>query len=146
MLAAVEVLDALVVLLAQIWFELSLVVFVVLIQVEVSLQAFLEVDGGEQRVIVHNLVENVEVEGKLVNGLNTLENFAAHWAANSIVPKEVAEAGGAESMSATHYDPWDSLAHVELKSTEVAKVQLSRFVASSYLWEVEFVAGGWSDG
>ena len=60
-------LDTLVVYLAQIRFELTLIILVVLVEIEISLQALLEVDRGEQRVVVHNFIEDVEVEGQLVD-------------------------------------------------------------------------------
>ena len=48
-------------------------------------------------------------------------------------------------MSATYDDSWNSLADVELESTVVAEVKLSRFVTSSDLWEVKFITSVWSD-
>ena len=89
-ITTVEMLDTLVVYLAQIRFELAFIIFVVFVEIEISLQAFLEIDGGKQRVVVHNFVEDVEVERQLVDRFDAFQNFAAHWAANSVVPKEVA--------------------------------------------------------
>ena len=48
-------------------------------------------------------------------------------------------------MSATYDDSGDPLADIELKSTVVAEVELSRCVTSPDLWEVELIAGVWPD-
>ena len=66
-LAAVEVLDALLVLLAHVGCKVTLVSFVVLVHIRVGLEAFLEVHAREERVTRHHLVKNVEVEWQLVN-------------------------------------------------------------------------------
>ena len=145
MLAAVEVLDTLIVISAQIWFKLALVVFVILIQIEICLQAFLEVDRGEQWIVIDHFIEDVEVEWKLVNRFDTFQKFAAHWASNSTVPKEIAEAGCTECVSAANDDSRNSLSDVELEATEVTEVKLSCCIASSNLWEFEFVPSGGSD-
>ena len=67
MLAAIEVLDALLVLLTHVGCKVTLVSFVVLVHIRVRLEAFLKVNAREERVTCHNLVEDVEVERQLVN-------------------------------------------------------------------------------
>ena len=63
MLTAVKVLDALLVLLTHIRREVTLIRLVILVHVRVSLEAFLEVNAGEERISRHNLIEDVKVEG-----------------------------------------------------------------------------------
>ena len=65
-LAAVEVLDALLVLLAHVGCKVTLVSFVVLVHIRVGLEAFFEVYAREERVTRHHLVKNVKVEWKFV--------------------------------------------------------------------------------
>lgn len=61
MLGAIEVLDPLVVLLAQVGLD------VLVLREVFGLQTLIEVDGGQQRVLRHDLVQNVEVEWQFVN-------------------------------------------------------------------------------
>ena len=73
MLAAVKVLDALLVFLAHVGGEIALVRFVVLVHIWVSLQALFEVDAREERVARNDLVEDVKVEWQLVNRIDSFE-------------------------------------------------------------------------
>ena len=67
MLAAVEVLDALLVLLTHVRCKVALVSFIILVHIRVRLEALLEVHAREERVTRDHLVEDVEVEGQLVD-------------------------------------------------------------------------------
>lgn len=67
MLAAVEVLDALLVLLAHIRREVTFVSLIILVHIWIRLEAFLKVDAREQWVPCHNFVQDVKVEGQLVH-------------------------------------------------------------------------------
>ena len=66
-LAAVEVLYALLVLLTHVRCKVTLVSFIVLVHIRVRLEAFLEIHAREERVTRHHLVKDIEVERQLVN-------------------------------------------------------------------------------
>ena len=67
MLAAVEVLYALLVLLTHVRCKVTLVSFIVLVHIRVRLEAFLEIHAREERVTRHHLVKDIEVERQFVN-------------------------------------------------------------------------------
>ena len=62
MLAAVEVLDALLVLLTHVRCKVALVSFIILVHIRVRLEALLEVYAREEWVTRHNFVKDIEVE------------------------------------------------------------------------------------
>ena len=134
-LTAVEVLDSLVVLLAEIGLDFCLVIFVVL--VNLIRKALLKVGRGKQGVFSYHFVQDVEVEGQLVNRLDAFEQFAAKRAPDSLFPEEVSQAGGAEGVAAAHDYPGDPFAHVELQTAEVAQIQPTRLVGRLNFGELE---------
>ena len=136
-LTAVEVLDPLVVVLAQIWLKLPRVCLVLFVQINVCLQALFKVHRRQQRVVGDDFVQNVEVKGQFVDGLHTFEQFAAKGAPDSLFPEEVGQTGGAEGVATTHDDPGDSLAHVELQTAEVAQVEPAGLVRGLYFGELQ---------
>jgi len=69
MLTAIEVFDALLVLMAEIGFQVCLVVFIVL--VNLCIQTLFKVYLGEKGVPGDDLVKNVEVERQLLDVLDT---------------------------------------------------------------------------
>ena len=73
MLAAVKVFNSLLVLLAHIGSEIALICLVVMIKVWIRLQTLLKVHPGQQRILSHHFVQNVEIEGELVYTLAMLE-------------------------------------------------------------------------
>ena len=136
-LAAVEVLDPLVVVLAEVGLKLPRVRFILFVQIDVRLQALFEVHRRQQRVVGDDFVQNVEVEGQLVNRLDAFEQFAAKRAPDSLFPEEVSQAGGAEGVAAAHDYPGDPFAHVELQTAEVAQIQPTRLVGRLNFGELE---------
>jgi hypothetical protein len=117
-LAAIEVLDALVVLVAQVWFELPLIRLVVL--VDLRLQTLFEVNRSEQRVPRDHLVEDVEVERQLLNGLQAFEQFAAEGTPDVGVAQKVGETRRAERVAAPDDNTRNALTNIKLLATEVA--------------------------
>lgn len=62
MLTAIEVLYALLMLLAHIRREISLVCLIIVVRIRISLQAFLEVNTREKWIAGYHLVKDVEVK------------------------------------------------------------------------------------
>ena len=62
MLATIEMFDPLIVIFAKIRFKFPRIGLVFFVQIDVSLQAFFEVNRCKQRVISDHLIKNVEIE------------------------------------------------------------------------------------
>ena len=62
MLTTIEMFDPLVVIFAKIGFKFPRIGLVFFVQIDVSLQAFFEVNRCKQRVISDYLIKNVEIE------------------------------------------------------------------------------------
>eukprot|EP00354_Favella_ehrenbergii_P000882 CAMPEP_0170464500 /NCGR_PEP_ID=MMETSP0123-20130129/9204_1 /TAXON_ID=182087 /ORGANISM="Favella ehrenbergii, Strain Fehren 1" /LENGTH=247 /DNA_ID=CAMNT_0010730179 /DNA_START=573 /DNA_END=1314 /DNA_ORIENTATION=- len=114
---AVEVLDALGVLLAELLGE-ALLVFV------------LEVKAGarEDRVLLDDLVEDVDVERQTLCTLELLDELAADGAPHAVLMVQLLNAVRAEGVAAVDQDARDALAHVVLESAELTDVQPARLI------------------
>eukprot|EP00354_Favella_ehrenbergii_P000891 CAMPEP_0170465598 /NCGR_PEP_ID=MMETSP0123-20130129/9887_1 /TAXON_ID=182087 /ORGANISM="Favella ehrenbergii, Strain Fehren 1" /LENGTH=151 /DNA_ID=CAMNT_0010731545 /DNA_START=1843 /DNA_END=2298 /DNA_ORIENTATION=+ len=119
---------SLLVLLAHVRSEVALIGRVVVVHIWVRIQALLEIDTREEGVLRDDLVEDVEVEGELVDGLDVLEKFAAHGAPDAPIAQKVAQTRGAEGMSAAYNDARNALAHIEFEPAEVAQVQATLLI------------------
>ena len=107
MVRAVEVLDALIVFLA-----------------EQAVDAFLvfEVDIAQNRVTLDDLVQDVEVQRKLVDGLDLLNQLLADGAPDAEVMVQVCQTLRAEGVSAMDENARYLLADVEFVAAKVAEV------------------------
>ena len=114
---AVEVLDALWMLLAQLLAETLLVLVV---EVKARLR--------EDVVLLDHLVQDVDVEGESLGTLQVLDELAADGAPDAVLVVQLLDAGGAEGVAAVHEDARDALAHVVLESAELADIQAARLV------------------
>ena len=128
MLAAVEVLNTLLVLLAHVGCKVAFVGLIVLVHIRIRVQAFFKVDSREERVLRDYLIQDVEVERQLVNGLDILEQFTADGASNAAIAEEVAEAFGAVSMAAANDDARDTLTNIKLEPAKGAPVKAAHIV------------------
>ena len=135
MFTAIEMLDPLIMQFAKIGLEFPRIGLVFFIQVYVSLQALFKVYWCKKRIISNYLIQYVEIEWQFVHRFYALKQFAAKRTSDSSIPQEIGETGCAESMTAAHNNSWDSLANVEVQTTEVAQVKPSRFIWGVYLWE-----------
>jgi hypothetical protein len=90
----------------------------------------LEVDVSQNGVSLHDLIQDIEVEGQLVHRLDLLDQFATDGASDSEVVVEGVQTFSAEGVATVHQYPRDALAHVELQSAVVAVVQASGVVIS----------------
>ena len=116
---AVEVLDSLRVLLAQLLGE------GVLVLVSPGAPSLFEVEVGlrENRVLLDDLVEDVDVEGEALRTLELLDEFAADGAPHAVVMVQVLNARGAQGVPTVHQDAGDALSHVVAQPAELADVQ-----------------------
>ena len=111
----VEVLHALVMLLAEEAVDTLLV---------------LEVDVAQDGVPLYDLVQDVEVERQLVDRLDLLDELPANGASHAEIMVQILEAVGAEGVPTVDEDARDLLSDGELVAAEVTKVQPSRQVVS----------------
>lgn len=104
---AVEVLDTLVMSFAQ-----------------QALDAFFvfEIDVSQDTIAFHNLIQDIEVQWKLVHAFDLLHQFSADGAPHSEVMVQALQALSAEGVSTVNEYPWDSLSNIELFCAIVAKV------------------------
>jgi len=109
----VEVLDALVMLVAKQAVDALLV---------------LKVDVSQDTVPLHDLVEDIEVKGQFVNAFDLLDQLAADGAPDSKVVVQLREALCAKGVAAVDHYPGDSFTHVELFCTIVAEVESAHLV------------------
>lgn len=118
---AVEMLDSLVVLVAEQALDAVLV---------------LKVQVAKDWVTLDDLVEDVEVQGKLVDALDLLDELSTDRAAHSEVVVQHLEALCTKGVATVDEDARNSLAHVELVTTIVAIVQAPSSIISLYndLW------------
>ena len=118
---AVEVLDSLGMLLAQLLGE------GVLVLVSPGAPGLFEVEVGlrENRVLLDDLIEDVDVEGEALRTLELLDEFAADGAPHPVVMVQVLNARGAKGVPAVHQDAGDTLSHVVAQPAELADVQAS---------------------
>lgn len=116
---AVEVLDSLGVLLAQLLGE------GVLVLVSPGAPGLLEVKVGlrENRVLLDDLIEDVDVEGEALRTLELLDKLAADGTSHTVVMVQVLNARGAQGVPAVHQDARDTLSHVVAQPAELADVQ-----------------------
>ena len=117
MVTAVEVLDALGMLLAKLLRQAFLILIL-----EVEARAC------QDWVLLDNLVQNVDVEGESLSTLELLDELAADGAADAVFVMQLLDAVGAESVPAVHKYARDALSHVVLEPTELTDVQSARLV------------------
>ena len=117
MVRTVKVLDSLIMLVAEQALDAVLV---------------LEVQVPQDGVALHNFIQNVEVQGKLVDALNLLDELAANRTAHPEVMVEYLKALRAEGVPAVDEDARNSLANIELLATIVAIVEAARPVIPLY--------------
>ena len=115
---AVEVLDSLLVGLA----DLVLQVFFQIL--------FIELHTLENRVLLHNFIEDIDVQRKSVHGIQVLYELSAEGTSHPHVMMQVSQALGAKSVAAMNKNSWDSFPYIILEPAEVAVVQHPRVVVS----------------
>ena len=120
--------DALLVLGADVGLDLLIVVVVV------GSERLVEVDAREEGVLGHDLVQDVEIQGELVDGLDALQHFAAERALDLVVSEEVREAMRAECVATAHDDARDAGADVVLLPAKVTVVQAAGLVVGTHPW------------
>ena len=115
MVWTVEVLDPLVMLVAE--------------QAVHALLVF-EVDVSQDTISLYNLIQDVEVQRNLVYAFQLLDKLAADGTPHPKVMVQYWQALGAECMTAVNKNSWYPFANVELFSAIVAEVQTTIFVIS----------------
>ena len=66
-------LDTLFMFLTHVRSKVAFICFIILIGIGICVQAFFKVDSGEEWILSHYLVENVEVKREFVNGLDIFQ-------------------------------------------------------------------------
>lgn len=120
MVWTVEVFDSLLMILAKFLFNTILTH----ILIKVNLRQYF--------VILHCLVQDVDVQWELFDSLEVLNKFSAYWASHSKVMVQLRKTLSAESVSAMDKDPWDSFSDIVLQTTEVAEVHVSWSIIHLY--------------
>ena len=122
---AIEMLDTLRVLLAQ-FLRQTFLVFI------------LEVKAGarKNRVLLDDLVQNVDVEGKALSTLKLLDELAADGAPNSVLVVQLLDAVRAQSVAAVDQNTGDSFTDVVLQSAELTDIQAARLVVQIHQVDV----------
>ena len=117
MVGAVEMLDALWMLLTELFSEAVLVLI-------------LEIKAGASQdgILLDDLVQDVDVEWQSLSALELLDELTADWASHTILVMELLDAVGAKGVPAVHQDARDALAHIVLHRAELANVQAARLV------------------
>ena len=112
-------LDALGMLLAQLLSE------GVLILLSPGAAGLFEVEVGlrENRILLDDLIEDVDIEGEAFRTLKLLHELAADGASHTVVVVQVLDARGAQGVPAVHQDTGDTLSHVVAQPAELADVQ-----------------------
>lgn len=89
-----------------------------------------EVDVAQDRISLYDLVQYIEVQWQLVDGLDLLHQLVADGTSNSRIRVQHAQAFRAKSMAAMHEYARDLLAHIELVAAIIAKVEATRLIIS----------------
>ena len=114
---AVEMLDTLWVLLAKLFGKTLLILIF-----EVKAGA------GKDWILLHDFVQDVDIEGKSLGALQLLDQLAADGASNTVLVVKLLNAVRAQSMAAVDQYARDALTDVVLESTELANVETTRLV------------------
>ena len=110
-IAAVEVLDALGVLLAKL---LRQALLILVLEVKAC--------AGQDRVLLHYFVQNIDVEGETLSTLELLDELTADGASDAVFVVQLLDAVSAKGVPAVHKYARDALSHVVLQSAELANV------------------------
>ena len=114
---AVEMLDTLWVLLAALFGKTLLILIF-----EVKAGA------GKDWILLHDFVQDVDVEGESLGALQLLDQLAADGASDTVLVVKLLNAVRAQSMAAVDQYARDTLTDVVLESTELANVETTRLV------------------
>lgn len=109
---AVEVLDTLGVLLAEL---LGQALLVLVLKVKAR--------AREHGILLDNLVENVNVEGQSLRALQLLDQLAADGAPDTVLMVQLLDAIGAQSVPAVDQDARDALPHIVLERAKLANIE-----------------------
>jgi len=112
---------------------------VLIAQQAVDTLLLLEVYISQNAVSLHDLIENIEIQGQLVHALDLFDQLTADRASHPEVMVQDRKALGAESVAAVNQDPGNALADIKLFCAIVAKVEDPDFVVG--LDKLEIVAG-----
>ena len=82
----------------------------------------------QDRVLLDDLVEDVDVEGQTLSTFKLLDQLATDGAPNPILVVQLSDAACAECMPAVDQDARDSFTHVVLESAELADVKTTGLV------------------
>lgn len=93
-----------------------------LLYLVLTLLVEVEVHALKDVVVLHYLIEDIDVERQTLHCFQVLDQFSAQRTADSILSVKLSQAIRAESVSAVHEDPWNPFSHVVLKSAELADV------------------------
>ncbi len=129
MVRAVEVLDSLGVLLAELFLQ---AVFVFVLEVKARARQ----DG----VFFDDLVQDVDVEGQALSTFELLDELATDGAADSVLVVQLLNAVRAQSMPAVDQDAGNPFAHVVLQAAELADVQAARLIVKIHQVDGHFAS------
>ena len=82
----------------------------------------------QDRVLLNDLVQNVNVQGQALRALQLLDQFAADGASHSVLVMQLLDAVRAQSMAAVDQYARDALTHVVLECAELADVEAAGLV------------------
>ena len=114
---AVKMFDALRMNLAQLLRE-ALLIFV--LKVEAS--------ACQNRILLHNFVKDIDVEGQTLSTLQILDQLATDRAPHTIFVMQLRDAVRAEGVPTVDQDARNTLANVVLEPAELADVKTTRLV------------------
>ncbi len=89
---------------------------------------FLKLKVGEYGVLLDHFIENVDIQGQLLDIFKVFEQLATHRAPHSVPVVQRVQTFGAEGVPTVHENPWNALPDVVLQPTEVAKVEKSSLI------------------
>ena len=112
-IGAIEVLDALIVLVAQ---ETLYAVLV------------LEVQISQDGISLHDLIQDIEVQRQFIYTLHPFHQLPAYGTSHPKAVMQRLKALRAKSMTAMYQDPGNSLPNIKIVSTIIAEVEPSRSV------------------
>ena len=82
----------------------------------------------QDRVLLHDLVQDVDVEGQALSGLKLLDELAADGTANTILVMQLLNAACAECVPTVDQDAWNSLTYVILEAAERTNIEPPRLI------------------
>ena len=89
-----------------------------------------KIDVPQNVISLHDLIEDIEVQGQLIYALYLLHKLSADWAADSEIMVQNREALRAKSVPTVDENSWNLFPYIELLPAIVAEIKPPCFVVS----------------